>query len=239
MTNNFIEDHIWADIEGDTNIFPFGINWTLDGHGERQSLLVQNVGYVASAILAFLSTRLIPSTHKYFVYVPRIALLYAIFNKMTIYVGRIIHAGFEAYKFDLTVRSIFFPSTITLLVKDAGVKRTKNLYSTLSNSMITKTIWKKLEKTDGPERKKGEEERPRQERKTQLVVQQTDMMRQMSQHMETLLQNVGQLSGRFDKVEKRLRSIEIISEHSFNRQNKNQMQDNVGFVNFSGYAHVP
>ncbi|KAJ8528435.1 hypothetical protein K7X08_022127 [Anisodus acutangulus] len=115
---------------------------------------------------------------------------YVIYNRMPVNVGRIITANLQACNFDPAVRSIFFPSTITLLVREVGVKPNKSLYSTLSNSVVRKSFWKKLEKSDGPRRQKGQEERRRHEKKSQYAVQQSFMMRQISEQMETLLQSL-------------------------------------------------
>lgn len=68
---------------------------------------------------------------------------------------RIINTNNQACKFNSNVCIIFFPFTITLLVREAGVKQTPNLCIIIFNHMIKKSFWNKLEKFDGPKRQGG------------------------------------------------------------------------------------
>lgn len=86
-------------------------------------MLGWNIGYVVRAILAFLSTRLLPSSYNSKVYAPTILLLYAIYNRMSNNVGRTINTNIQTCKLDLNVRSIIYPSIITMLVREDGVNQ--------------------------------------------------------------------------------------------------------------------
>lgn len=117
----------------------------------------RNIEYVAKPIFAFLSTRLIPNSRNLEIYIPRVLLLYIVYNRVLVNVNR-NNTNIQAC--DSNVRSIFFPSTIMLLVSDVKVKPTPKLYIIVLKNLFGRSFKKLMIQLGKKGRKKpktGEE----------------------------------------------------------------------------------
>lgn len=76
--------------------------------------------YMARPFFSLISSTLIPNTKILAVYLNRVALLYVICSRMPLDVGNIINANIRMCRFDPTVGSLWFPSTITWLAREVG-----------------------------------------------------------------------------------------------------------------------
>lgn len=111
-----------------------------------------------------MNSRLRPSAGST-VYVKRLVLTHVLYNKIPLNIGNVISKNIRYCRFEKhSKNSIWFPSTITRLVIEAGVLPNPRVLpypgvtSSESHKEINRTFFDKMKKTKGPKKKAGEEE---------------------------------------------------------------------------------
>ncbi|XP_060213561.1 uncharacterized protein LOC132640809 [Lycium barbarum] len=152
----------------------------------------------------------------------RVLLIYVICTHFPINIGKIINTNIKACVYESNARSIFFPSTITALLKYFGVNPP---FVTLSSMMINKIFWNRCDESEGPKREPGKRENPRQG----YPIAQLTLMRQLSYQFNGIAQQFAQLVIKNDKAEdnmaERLGRIEEKMDTGFHRSEHMSMQN--------------